>query len=135
MMFKCPHCLYRSDKKHLYLGHIRSHTGEKPFKCRYCDYRCAQSGNRLVHERLVHGYWYHSLFAQISTLAVSFRQEASLLGSHQVTHWKKPFKCRYCDYRCTQSGNRLVHETVVWYWYHSLFVTIHYKRARKSAST
>ena len=26
-LLKFPHWLYCSDKKHLYLGHIRSHTG------------------------------------------------------------------------------------------------------------
>jgi uncharacterized Zn-finger protein len=31
--------------------HERVHTGAKPYKCRYCDYRASQSGNVRVHER------------------------------------------------------------------------------------
>ncbi len=30
--------------------HERTHTGEKPYKCSYCDYRAAQQGNMRIHE-------------------------------------------------------------------------------------
>jgi uncharacterized Zn-finger protein len=31
--------------------HERTHTGVKPYKCTFCDFRSAQSGNTRVHER------------------------------------------------------------------------------------
>jgi KRAB domain-containing zinc finger protein len=31
--------------------HMRSHTGDKPYKCRMCDHRTAQKGNMRIHER------------------------------------------------------------------------------------
>lgn len=31
--------------------HERVHTGDKPYKCAYCDYRSAQVGNTRIHER------------------------------------------------------------------------------------
>jgi hypothetical protein len=31
--------------------HERTHTGDKPFKCRFCDFRSAQGGHVRIHER------------------------------------------------------------------------------------
>ena len=31
--------------------HERTHSGEKPYSCRYCAYRAAQKSTVTVHER------------------------------------------------------------------------------------
>ena len=35
--------------------HVRTHTGEKPFRCNLCQYRSAQKGNVKTHLARKHG--------------------------------------------------------------------------------
>ena len=46
-VFACPFkgCKSAFRRSYLLERHKRTHTGEKPFECRYCEYRCSRAGS------------------------------------------------------------------------------------------
>ena len=48
----CKHCGKVFKNTSNLTVHIRSHTGEKPYKCKMCDYSCAQSSKLTRHMRI-----------------------------------------------------------------------------------
>lgn len=50
--FECEQCGYKDYSQHLIKLHTRiKHMGEKPYACKYCDNRFANSMTRLRHQR------------------------------------------------------------------------------------
>ncbi|XP_072044392.1 uncharacterized protein [Amphiura filiformis] len=50
--YKCPDCGYRAKKPCYIRIHRRSHTGEKPFNCAYCQRAFAQNGQCTRHMKI-----------------------------------------------------------------------------------
>ena len=48
--FKCNFCEKGFSKKDNLTGHEHTHTGEKPFKCKFCKKRCSLKGDLTKHE-------------------------------------------------------------------------------------
>ena len=53
-IFKCPICFKIMRTNPHMVEHIRTHTGEKPFKCQFCDHRSAQKSGIKVHVKSQH---------------------------------------------------------------------------------
>ena len=50
----CPYCSKLMNEKWLMARHIKIHTGEKPYACKYCSYRCIQLGQFKRHVEKKH---------------------------------------------------------------------------------
>ena len=54
--FKCEVCDKGFSESHRLKDHMNIHTGEKPYKCKYCANCFANRGNQRMHERGHEGY-------------------------------------------------------------------------------
>ncbi|XP_077547742.1 uncharacterized protein LOC144159989 [Haemaphysalis longicornis] len=48
----CPYCPYESHKTSHLAAHVRTHTGERPFKCRVCSHASTQMSHLRIHMRI-----------------------------------------------------------------------------------
>lgn len=54
--FKCPYCERAFTQSGNLSNHVRLHTDEKPFKCHFCEKAFTQSGNLNSHIRNNHKF-------------------------------------------------------------------------------
>ena len=40
-LYECPYCPHQHKKKSVVRAHVRKHTGEKPYICKHCTFKCA----------------------------------------------------------------------------------------------
>ncbi|GBP91923.1 Zinc finger protein 233 [Eumeta japonica] len=85
---------------------MRTHTGEKPFRCERCDFGSFEISNLKRHMRIHTGEKPHRC-----RLCEYNASELNHLKIHMRTHTgEKPYKCEYCEYSASQPWNLKVHK-------------------------
>lgn len=66
---QCPYCEYSNRRPAHLKRHILTHTGERPFPCLLCDYRCTQKYQLITHMARKHknNFWKYIKFLLLFT--------------------------------------------------------------------
>ncbi len=101
----CKICNYKTHNRSHFVEHIRTHTGETPYRCPHCQKAFNQSSSLNRHIRTHTGERpYRCPHCQRA-----FKQSSSL-NRHIRTHTgEKPFSCTVCGIAFARSTNRNRH--------------------------
>lgn len=80
---------------------MRTHTGEKPFRCKVCNTRFSTKSHLNRHSRIHTGEKpFQCQRCEFKTLTRSH------LARHMLKHsGEKPFTCPNCDFKCARKSN------------------------------
>ncbi|XP_059616333.1 zinc finger protein 660-like [Phlebotomus argentipes] len=103
----CPTCGKISNYVTQHESHMRSHTGEKPFKCAHCD-RTFRERNTLRSHMLLHT----GEKPYTCRCGAAFRQSAHLRRHLRSHTGEKPYKCLVCEKSFTEKSILTTHMRV-----------------------
>uniref|UniRef100_T1HRJ6 C2H2-type domain-containing protein n=1 Tax=Rhodnius prolixus TaxID=13249 RepID=T1HRJ6_RHOPR len=103
--YKCDQCSYSAKVLCALYRHKRVHTGERPYACQECTYRAAQPSHLVRHKMIHTGERPHSC----SQCSYSASQMSHLVRHMSVHNNYRPFPCTECPYRAKRKSHLQKH--------------------------
>lgn len=109
--YKCSVCDFKASVPSAVIKHMRSHTKEKPYTCKFCHERFTYTNKLREHIKIIHDN------VKPVKCEICHREylRPNALKNHMKTNHlsEKPFKCTICSKRFVYKSDLASHEKIV----------------------